>query len=93
MLIHGDRRSTMGNPKVVSDDNIAFEPVMHVRSTCARKVIVQIVPQCHELFVRIANNAASETDIEVQRRVASGGMADDKRVFYSVSMERNEAID
>ena len=44
MLIHGDRRSTMGNPKVVSDDNIAFEPVMHVRSTCARKVIVQMRP-------------------------------------------------
>jgi len=93
MLIHGDRRSTMGNPKVVGDDDIAFEPVMHVRSTCARKVIIQIAPQCHELFVRIASNAAGKADIEVQRRVASGGMAHDKRVFYSVSMERNEVID
>jgi hypothetical protein len=93
MLIHGDRRSTMGNPEVVGDDDIAFEPVMQIRSTCARKVTVQIVPQCHELFVRIANDAASKADIEVQRRVAGGGMVDDERVFYSVSMESDEAIE
>lgn len=93
MLIHGNRRSTMSNPKVVGDDDIAFEPVMHVRSTCTRKMIVQIVPQCHEFFVRMANDAASKIDMEVQRRVAGGGMAEDERVFYSVSMERDEAID
>jgi hypothetical protein len=83
MLMHGDRRSTMGHSEVVGDDDIAFKPVMHVKSPCARKMIVQLVPQRHERVVRIADDATSKADIEVQRRVAGGGMADDERVLYA----------
>ena len=81
--MHGDRRSTMGHSEVVGDDDIAFKPVMHVKSPCARKMIVQLVPQRHERVVRIADDATSKADIEVQRRVAGGGMADDERVLYA----------